>query len=171
MYRHNYEKEIIDILVSNGGEIEGFNNLRKLGRGKGFQPNYLRKNLDRMAIERIVIIEKQKNKEKFILVKFDFDKTLKKFTEGPDQIEKRLLKKKMKEKERLLNTREYILEIYPKYNQLLTSWLNAECVEKNKTQVKRIEMAKNHLQRKMKSVLMRLDKHERLNLINSLPYL
>lgn len=171
MYRHNYEKEIIDTLISNDGKIIGFNNFRKLGRGKGFQPNYLKKNLDRMMAEQTIKIESDGNKQVFLLIKFDFDQSLKEFTKDLDEIENRLFKSTVKKDIQLMNTREYIVEIYHQHNRLLTAWLHAECVEKNKKRMKRIETAEKYLHGKMKTAMSKLDEYERLQIINSLPYL
>lgn len=171
MTKHNYEKEIFDILVSEGGEILGFNKLMRKGSGSGFNPTVLRQYLDKMESDRKILIEDIGNKQKFVLCDFDFKKALKKFTKDLDRIETKLFRPKLSDEDKLLVTREYLLIAFQKYNQLLTAWLNAECVESNKGQAKIIERSEKHIRNSMMHVLKKLREHERLQIINSLPYL
>lgn len=157
--------------MSSNGKITGFNNFRKLGRGKGFQPNYLKKNLDRMMVEQTIKIESDGNKQVFLLNTFDFDHSFKEFAKDLVEIENRLFEPTAKKEVQIMNTREYILEIYHQHNRILTAWLHAECVEKNKKRVERMEIAEKLLHRRMKTAMSKLDEHDRLQIINSLPYL
>jgi len=167
--KHDYEKEIIEIISSEGGTVIGFNNFMKKGSGKGFHSKYLKKYLNKLEKERKISIKNEGNRQVFTLIEFDFDKKFSKYRKDIEKIHTWTFRPNQSHKKQLHLVRMFLLRGFEKNNQLITAWLYANC-EGDMTRASSLEKARKMLLDSMKNILLRLDEIDRQNLINSLPY-
>jgi hypothetical protein len=182
MFKRDYDKEIREILLSNGGCVTGFNKLMDMKGKHYFHPNFLKLHLEKLKGKGKITIEPTGNKLRYCLTDTDspdlekklglhkkpnLEKEFKKFIADLLKLKNELLKPNIKENEKMLITTDFIKIALRKYDQLNVGWLYAKCCSHDKNQVKIIESSKRKILDLMKKQLNELDEIDRKRIINT----
>lgn len=182
MLKRDYDREIREILLSNGGCVTGFNKLKDMKGKHYFHPNFLKLHLGKLESKGKITIEPVGNKLRYCLTDTDppdleeklglhkkpnLGKEFEKFIADLLKLKNELLKPSIKENERMLITTDFIRIALRKYDQLNLGWLYAKCCSHDKNQVKIIESSRGKILNLMKEQLYKIDEIDRKRVINT----